>query len=135
MRVLLGARKPCLRLSRGKPCLPLPRTKPCAFGSSETGLVTHHVVTAASVHDSQVLADLVDGRESEVVTDKAYDSRASRRLLAALGVLASIMRRARAGRALSAWQRARNRSIGRVRNDVEGVFASSKRHLGRRRAA
>ena len=102
--------------------------EPAPSGVRARGVVT-------SVHDSQVLADLVDGRESEVVTDKAYDSRASRRLLAALGVLASIMRRARAGRALSAWQRARNRSIGRVRNDVEGVFASSKRHLGRRRAA
>ena len=61
--------------------------------------------------------------------------RASRRLLAALGVLASIMRRFRAGCALSAWQRARKRSIGRVRNDVEGVFASFKRSLGCRRAA
>jgi IS5 family transposase len=101
----------------------------------ETGLVTHHVVTAASVHDSQVLADLVDGRESEVVTDKAYDSRASRRMLAARGVLASVMKRTRPGHALSAWRRARNRSIGPVRNSVEGVFASLKRYLGCRRAA
>lgn len=101
----------------------------------ETGLVTHHVVTAASVHDSQVLADLVDGRESEVLTDKAYDSRALRLRLAAWSVLASIMKQARPGRALSAWQRARNRSIGRVRNYVEGVFASLKRYLGCKRAS
>jgi IS5 family transposase len=96
--------------------------------------------SAASVRDSQLLADLVDGRESDVVTDNAYDSRASRHLLAALGVLASIMRRARAcraraGCALSAWQRARNRSIGRLRNYVEGGVASVKRYLGCRRAA
>jgi IS5 family transposase len=70
-----------------------------------------------------------------VVTDKAYDSRALRHLLAALGVLASIMKRARPDRALLAWHRARNRSIGRVRNYVEGVFASLKRYLGCKRAA
>lgn len=77
----------------------------------------------------------MDGRESEVLTDKAYDSRALRLRLAAWSVLASIMKRARPSRALSAWQRARNRSIGRVRNYVEGVFASLIRYLGCKRAA
>ncbi|MCX7018471.1 MAG: IS5 family transposase, partial [Candidatus Sumerlaeota bacterium] len=40
----------------------------------ETGLITSHVVTAASVSDTEMLGELVDGTESEVLADKGYDS-------------------------------------------------------------
>ena len=87
----------------------------------ETGLITHHVLTAASVHDSQVFADLLDGNEGEVLADKGYDSAAARALVSAAGGRPSIMRRAKPGKPLSAWWRTRNRSIGRVRGFIQST--------------
>ena len=100
----------------------------------ETGLITAHVVTPASVHDSQVFADLVDGTEAEVLADKGYDSAAARALVRAGGARPSIMRRAKPGQPLSRWWRTRNRSIGRVRGFIEGTNAALKRWHGCGRA-
>jgi IS5 family transposase len=100
----------------------------------ETGLITNHVLTAASVHDSQMFADLVDGTEGEVLADKGYDSRAARELVRSRGARASIMRRARPGRELTPWQRGRNRSIARMRGFIEGANACLKRWRGCARA-
>jgi IS5 family transposase len=100
----------------------------------ETGLIAMHMVTSASVHDSQVFEELLEGTESEVMADKAYDSKAHRKRLAKNKTKASIMRRASKGGELSWWWTARNKSIGRVRSYVEGTFASLKRYLGCGRA-
>jgi len=100
----------------------------------QTGLITDHVVTAASVHDSQVFADLVDGTEGELMADKAYDSKKSGALLRTNSTRNSIMRRASKGKPLSAWWRSRNRSISCVRSFIEGTNGCIKRFLGCGRA-
>ena len=99
-----------------------------------TGLITAHEVTAASTHDSQVFEQLLSADETEIMADKAYDSRVHRQIVRAIGAKDSIMRRARRGQPLSPWQTSRNRSIGRVRGFIEGSFAQLKRYLGCGRA-
>jgi len=99
-----------------------------------TGLVTEVVVTAASVNDTVVFEELLDGSEAEVLADKGYDSAANRAICAALGVKASIMKKAAKNRPLSKWWRGRNKSIARVRNFIEGTPAQLKRYLGCGRA-
>jgi transposase, IS5 family len=100
----------------------------------ETGLVTQHTVTPASVHDSQVFEELLDGTEGEVLADKAYDSEKHRRLLREHCTKNSIMRRAVRGKPLSPWHRGHNRNLGRVRGFIEGGFATLKRWRGCGRA-
>lgn len=100
----------------------------------ETGLITGHTVTPASVHDSQVFGELLDGTEGEVLADKAYDSAANRSTLRNAGTKPSIMKRGRRGRPLGQWWRTRNRSIARVRGFIEGSNARLKRFLGCGRA-
>lgn len=100
----------------------------------ETGLVAGHVVTPASVHDSRVFEQFLDQGEKEVLADKGYDSREHRKMLAALGAKASIMKRAEKNKSLNRWWKGRNKSIGRVRSFVEGTFAQLKRYLGCARA-
>jgi IS5 family transposase len=100
----------------------------------ETGLITNHVLTSASVHDSRMFADLVDGTQGEVLADKGYDSRAARELVRSRGAKPSIMRRAKPGKELTPWWRGRNRSIARVRGFIEGANACLKRWRGCGRA-
>lgn len=99
-----------------------------------TGILTGCLVTPASVHDSRVFEQFLDGGEAEVLADKAYDSRANRAICAALGVKASIMKRAPRGQPIGAWWKGRNKSISRVRSFVEGAPAQLKRYLGCGRA-
>jgi len=99
-----------------------------------TGLVTQHLVTPASTHDSQVFEELLDGKESEVFADKAYDSKEHRRLLRRQGIRCSLMKRAKRNAPLSPWWRGRNRTLGKVRGFVEGGFATLKRWRGCGRA-
>jgi IS5 family transposase len=100
----------------------------------ETGLITGHVVTPANVHDSRVFEELLDQREGEVLTDKAYDSRDNRAACGAGGAKASIQKRADSKGRISQWWKGRNRNIGRVRGFIEGSFAALKRYLGCGRA-
>lgn len=100
----------------------------------QTGLITEHVVTPASTHDSQVFEELLDGNEGRVFADKAYDSAAHRRLLRRHRTKCAIMRKAKRGAPLSPWWRGRNRTLGRVRSFIEGRFATLKRWRGCGRA-
>lgn len=100
-----------------------------------TGVIASHEVTPASTHDSRVFEQLLSADEAEIMADKAYDSRAHRKIVRAIGAVDSIMRRARRGKPLSRKQTGRNRRIGRVRGFIEGSFAQLKRYLGCGRAS
>lgn len=92
-----------------------------------TGLITSHRVTRASVHDSRVFEELLDGREAEVLADKAYDKKERRERLSRNGTKASILRKAARGKPISWWWRAHNRTLSKTRNFIEGAFATLKR--------
>jgi transposase, IS5 family len=99
-----------------------------------TGLVTEFSVTRASVHDSNVFEQLLDGTESAVLADKAYSKRERRRKLMKNGTLPLIQsKRKRGSSALSRTLTDFNKLIGNKRGVIEGTFGGLKRwrRLGR----
>ncbi len=99
-----------------------------------TGLITSHDVTGGATHDTKKFAKLLDGTEAEVLADKAYDNTENRTLLQTNRTKTSIQRQARRNHPLTKWQSGRNRSIGQVRQFIEGINASLKRWRGCSRA-
>jgi len=97
---------------------------------SRTKLIHSAVVTAANVHDSQVLEDLLHGEETRVWGDAAYSGQTE--------VLREHVPKAKdftnkkgsRYRTLSDPERQRNRTKSKVRAKVEHVFQVMKRQLG-----
>lgn len=99
-----------------------------------TGLVTEFAVTRASVHDSNVFEELLDGTESAVLADKAYSKRERRRKLMNNGTLPLIQsKRKRGGGELPELLTEVNKLIGTKRGLIEAAFGGLKRwrRLGR----
>jgi IS5 family transposase len=99
----------------------------------DSGIVRRVIVTAANVNDTVVADALMTGDEGAVYADKAYDTRARRERLEASGVFAGIMHRPSGPRKLTEEQTAFNKAVGKVRANVERVFAVLKQHYGLRR--
>ncbi len=103
------------------------------IGSDPQGRVHSVVVTDASVHDSQVMADCFHGEEQVIYGDKAYASTAGRQAAEAQGQAWRVHRKATRGRRLTCADRAFNRKSNRVRARVEHVFGVIKHLWGYRR--
>ena len=91
----------------------------------ESKLVSEYEVTAASVHDSQVLDDLTRGglaREQELYADSAYRGADQGKLLRRRGILSRVHYRAYRGRPLTARQKRLNKARSKRRARVEHVF-------------
>jgi IS5 family transposase len=97
---------------------------------SKTKLVHSAVATAANVHDSQVLDDLLHGEETRVWGDSAYAGQ--RAVLKEVAPRARDFTQCKASRrrTLSAQERGRNRTKSRVRSRVEHVFHVLKCRFG-----
>jgi IS5 family transposase len=97
---------------------------------SKTKLVHSAVATAANVHDSQVLDDLLHGEETRVWGDSAYAGQ--KRTLKEIAPQARDFTQHKASRhrALSAQERNRNRTKSKVRSRVEHVFHILKCRFG-----
>lgn len=87
-------------------------------------------VTSANVHDSQVMEEVCPEDAKAVYADKAYDSKARRRLLKARGVAARILFKAHRNRPLTRREKRLNRAWSKVRAKVEAAFCSLKRWCG-----
>ena len=85
-------------------------------------------VTDASVHDSQLMDELLHGEEIEVYGDKAYAGAQRRRELQDKGVTCRINRKARRGKKLNCADRSFNTKSNRTRARVEHIFGVVK-HL------
>ena len=100
-----------------------------------TGLVTAHAVTKASVHDTNVLEQLLDGTEKSVLADKGYIDGKRDARLRNKGTMPHVMMRLRKTMSPStkATIKTINRAISRVRSAIEPTFANLKRwrHCGR----
>lgn len=83
-------------------------------------------VTPANVNESEAADRLICGDEKAVYADKAYDSRARRRLLRSMRIENGIMRRGHPRRALTQYQLRRNKRLARTRGTVEGIFSLYK---------
>lgn len=97
---------------------------------SNTKLIHSVVATAANVHDSVVLGDLLHGNETRVWGDSAYTGQ--QKVLAEKAPLAKDFTQAKGGRyrQLTADARSSNRHKSRVRAKVEHQFAVIKRQFG-----
>ena len=102
-------------------------------GTDEQGRAHSVAVTDASVHDSQVMDDLLHGDEDVVYGDKAYASAERKAQLEASGVICRINRKARRGKKLNCADRSFNRKSNRTRARVEHIFGVVKHIWGYRK--
>jgi IS5 family transposase len=97
---------------------------------SRTKLIHSVAATAANVHDSQVLPELLHGQETRVWGDAAYSGQRDVIRQHALDAKSFIQTKAHRHRPLSEADRARNRTKSKVRAKVEHVFLVIKRIFG-----
>lgn len=97
---------------------------------SQTKLIHHVVATAANVHDSQILGDLLHGKETRVWGDSAY--RGQKAAIAEAAPKAKDFTQEKGSRhhELSDEAKSRNRQKSAVRAKVEHVFAVMKLRFG-----
>jgi IS5 family transposase len=93
---------------------------------SRTKLIHAVVATAANVHDSQVLSDLLHGEETRVWGDSAYTGQGEVLAKAAPNALDFTNEKGYRNRPLSEAQKAKNRTKSKVRAKVEHVFGVIK---------
>ena len=89
----------------------------------KTKLILNSTTTPASVHDSQVFADLLDDKDQAVLADSAYHSAEHEAHLIQLNAQEFLMRKATRGPPLSEAEQQTNHTISRMRVRVEHIFA------------
>ncbi len=93
--------------------------------------VVHTVVgTAANVHDSTVLGELLHGGEDAVIADAAYQSHESAQMARAAGLDWRVCERAARGQPLTSQQKKRHRAIAQVRAFGEHPYRIVKQLWG-----
>ena len=100
---------------------------------SQTKLIHSVVVTSASVHDSQVLGDLLHGDESRVYGDSAYTGQKSKIKSRAENAKDFTHKRGRRNHPLTDKERSANRNKSKIRPRVEHVFGVIKNQFGYRK--
>ena len=95
-----------------------------------TKLIEACSVTPASVHDSQVLFDLVGEGDGRLYGDSAYHSEAASKRLMEMGIQDWTIKPNRRNRPLTDRQRETNRTKSRIRARIEHVFGSVTMALG-----
>ena len=97
---------------------------------SQTKLIHSVAATAANVHDSQVLPELLHGQETRVWGDSAYSGQRDVMQRHAPKAKSFIQAKAHRHRPLSEEERTRNRTKSKVRAKVEHAFLVIKRIFG-----
>lgn len=98
-----------------------------------SGLIRKQIFTSADINDTSVADRLVMGDEKAVYADKAYDTHVRQASLRSRGIKSRIQKRPNKHHHLTPRDKLRNALIGRVRGQVETVFAHLKRICGYRR--
>jgi transposase, IS5 family len=95
-------------------------------------LVRRYQVTPASLHDSQVIDDVLDpdNTASDVFADSAYRSAEIEAKLAEQGLKSRIHRKGHRGRPLGEHEQRGNRTRSKVRARVEHVFGAQANDMG-----
>lgn len=100
---------------------------------SQSKVIHSLSMTSASVHDSQVLPQLLHGKEGRVYGDRAYVGQEQAIKEKAPGAKNFIQQRASRGHPLSAEEQRKNRWKSRIRCRVEHVFGVIKQRFGWRK--
>jgi IS5 family transposase len=95
-----------------------------------SGLVHTVVATAANVHDSTVLGELLHGGEDTLIADSAYQCRQAEQMARAAGIDWQVCERAARGKPLTQQQKKRNRAIWQVRAFGEHPYRIVKQLWG-----
>jgi len=99
-------------------------------GDSQSKVIHSVAATAANVHDSQVLAELLHGQETRVWGDAAYSGQRDVIRQHAPKAKSFVQTKAHRHRQLSEADRATNRTKSKVRAKVEHAFLVIKRIFG-----
>jgi IS5 family transposase len=97
---------------------------------SQSKMIHAVAATAANVHDSQVLEDLLHGDETRVWGDSAYSGQGDVLRKCAPGATDFTIRKGSRGRPLSEADKSRNRTKSKVRAKVEHPFLILKQIFG-----
>jgi len=89
----------------------------------KTKLIVKGATTAAHVHDSQLLKELLDEKDQAVLADSAYHSEEHEAHLLKLHAQEFLMRKATRHRPLSQQEQQTKHTISRMRVRVERIFA------------
>ncbi len=92
------------------------------IGTDKRGLTHELTATSASVNDFTEMPNLLHGAETEIYGDRAYWSEEHRWLCRQVDIRYRVNRRGRRAHAITAAQRAINRSRSRIRARVEHPF-------------
>ncbi len=95
-------------------------------------LIRQFKVSDASVHDSQILDEVVDPENSgaDLLADSAYRSEETEAVLKAAGYRSQINFKGSRNKALTEWQQECNRTRSKVRARVEHVFGYQQNSMG-----
>lgn len=96
------------------------------IGTDTQGRVHSVVVTDASVHDSQILEDLMHGKEQSIYGDKAYADKQKKMDFEDEGKTWRINRKAKCGKKLNIADKSFNKKSNRTRAKVEYIFGVIK---------
>lgn len=98
----------------------------------EHGLIRRYEVSHAAMHDSQKIAELLDGGNEGkgLWGDSAYRKEATERALSRIGFASHINERGYRNRSLTKEQKERNRERSRIRAKVEHVFGGMVQGMG-----
>lgn len=88
----------------------------------KTKIITGYEVTDASVHDSQVLDNLLNEEDNAIYADSAYHSEAQENRLADSGIESKIMEKGYRNKPLTKRQINRNKKKSKIRVRVEHIF-------------
>jgi len=97
---------------------------------SKTKLIHSIGVTAANVHDSQMLGDLLHGEETRVWGDSAYTGQKAVLKACAPAAKDFTQKKSYRNRKLSDQEKAANRQKSKTRSRVEHIFGIMKRQFG-----
>jgi IS5 family transposase len=91
---------------------------------TKSKLITAYLATTASVHDSQVLDQLLNenDRGKPLHADSAYSGEPAQEILDKYGVCSRVHRKANRGSSLARWEKVSNRYKSKIRARVEHVF-------------
>jgi IS5 family transposase len=96
----------------------------------KSGLIRRAFLTPANVNETSIADALICGDEQMVYADKAYDSKARRARLSAMGIGDGIMHRGNKYHPEPPEEKERNKTLGHIRGRVESIFGTLKRSYG-----
>ena len=99
----------------------------------EHQLIRTALVTTASAQEAHFFEQIAPTDSKEIYADKAYDTKANKAWMRKGGIRNRIIKKGARHIKLTVWDRRNNRSKGRVRRNIERIFAHFKHWQGYRR--